>query len=50
MSEVGHQRRQAIVLAAEPVVLDHHVLALDVAVFAEAFRQCGCMASGAIDY
>jgi hypothetical protein len=36
-------------LAAEPVVLDEHVLALDVAAFAEAFGECGCMARGAIE-
>jgi hypothetical protein len=42
--EVSHERGQAIVLAAEPVVLDNHVLALDVAGFAEAFRERGCMA------
>ena len=47
--EVGHERRQAIVLAAEPVVLDEHVLALDVAAFAEALGECGCMARGAIE-
>ena len=47
--EVGHQRRQAIVLAAEPMVLDEHVLALDVAAFAEAFNERGCMARGAIE-
>src|SRR4029079_1704302 len=29
--EVGHERRQAVVLAVQPVVLDRHVLALDVA-------------------
>ncbi len=39
--EVGHQRRQAVVLAAEPVVLHRHVLALDVAGFAEAFAEGG---------
>src|SRR5262249_7875924 len=47
--EVGHERRQAIVLAAEPVVLDEHVLALDVAAFAEAFAERGCRAGGAIE-
>jgi hypothetical protein len=47
--EVSHERRQAIVLAAEPMVLDHHVLALDVAGFAEAFTERGCMARGAIE-
>src|SRR5262249_60333306 len=29
--EVSHERRQAIVSAGQPMVLDHHVLALDVA-------------------
>jgi hypothetical protein len=47
--EVSHERRQAIVLAAEPMVLDGHVLALNVAGFAEAFRERGRMASGAIE-
>ena len=37
--EVSHERRQAIVLALQPVVLDHHVLALDVAGFVEAFAE-----------
>src|SRR5262245_58890079 len=39
--EVGHQRRQPVVLAAEPVVLHRHVLAFDVAGFAEAFAEGG---------
>jgi hypothetical protein len=47
--EVDHERGQAIVLAAQPVVLDDHVLAPDVAGFAEAFRERGCMARGAIE-
>src|SRR5262245_43084848 len=47
--EVSHERRQAIVLAAEPMVLDHHVLTLDVAGFAEAFTERGCMARGPIE-
>src|SRR4029077_19087457 len=47
--EVSHERRQAIVLAAEPVILYDHVLALNVAGFAEAFRERGGMASGAIE-
>jgi hypothetical protein len=47
--KVSHERRQAIVLAAEPMVLDGHVLALKVAEFAEAFRERGRMASGAIE-
>src|SRR5215831_11892647 len=47
--EVGHKRRQAIVLAAEPMVLDDHVLAIDVVDFAEALRERSRMASGAIE-
>src|SRR5215831_20191632 len=47
--EVGHERRQAIVLAAEPMVFDEHVLALDVARFAKAFTKRGCMACGTIE-
>ena len=37
--EIGHERRQAIVLALQPVVLHRHVLALDVAGFVEAFTE-----------
>src|SRR5262249_50055078 len=47
--EVGHERRQAVVLAGKPVVLDRHVLALDVARFAKAFTKRGCMAYGTIE-
>src|SRR5262249_28532335 len=47
--EVGHKRRQAVVSAAEPVVLDDHVLTLYVARFAEAFAQRGCRACGTIE-
>jgi len=36
-----HQRRQAIVSALQPVVLDRHVLAFDVAGFVQAFAECG---------
>ena len=39
--QVSHQRRQAIVLALQPVVLDRHVLALDVAGFAQALAERG---------
>src|SRR5262245_59122475 len=39
--EVSHERRQAIILAVEPVVLDQHVLALDVAGFVEALSKRG---------
>jgi hypothetical protein len=37
--KVDHDRRQAIVLAVQPVVLDSHVLALDVAGFVEGFTE-----------
>src|SRR5262249_54579248 len=47
--EVGHERRQAIILAAEPMVFDDHVLAIDVADFAEALRERSRMPSGAIE-
>jgi hypothetical protein len=47
--EVAHEGGQAIVLAAEPVVLNDHVLALDVTGFAEAFRERGCMARRTIE-
>ena len=46
--EVGHERRQAIVLALQPVVLDRHVLALDVAGFVEAFTERSGMAHGGL--
>src|SRR5262249_48205012 len=47
--EIGHERRQAGVSAAEPVVLDDRVLALYVAAFAEAFAKRGCNACGTIE-
>src|SRR5262245_10488972 len=47
--EVTHERRQAIVLAAEPMVLNDSILAFNVAGFAEAFRERCRMASGAIE-
>src|SRR5262245_57807304 len=47
--EVTHERRQAIVLAAEPMVLNDSVLAFNVAGFTEAFRERCRMASGAIE-
>src|SRR5262249_8675398 len=47
--EVGHERRQTMVFAAEPVVLDRHVLRLDVASFAEACTERACMARRAIE-
>ena len=37
--QVGHERRQPIVFAVQPVVLDSDVLALDVAGFVEAFTE-----------
>src|SRR6516165_9671904 len=39
--EVGHQSRQAIELALQPMVLHRHVLALDVAGFVEALAEPG---------
>jgi hypothetical protein len=52
--KVGHERRQAIELALQPVVIDHHVLALDVTGFAEAFTErngiaCGCIGRPTVD-
>ena len=44
--QIGHQCRQAIVLALQPVVLDRHVLAFDVAGFVEAFAERGHIARG----
>ena len=41
VNQIGHQRRQAIVLALQPMVLDRHVLAFDVAGFVEAFAERG---------
>jgi hypothetical protein len=46
--EIGHERRQAIVLAIQPVVLNHYVLALDVAGFAEAFAERSSLAHGGL--
>src|SRR6516162_11341491 len=39
--EVSQQFRQAIVFAFQPVILDRHVLALDVAGFTKAFAETG---------
>src|SRR5262245_60809369 len=47
--EVGHERRQAVVFAVQPMVLHRHVLALYVAGFGEAFTERACMARGAIE-
>jgi type III restriction enzyme len=44
--EIGHERRQAIILALQPVVLDHHVLVLNVAGFVEAFAEGSARARG----
>jgi len=46
--KVSYKRRKAIVSTAQPVVLDHHVLALDVAGFVEAFAERSGMARGGI--
>jgi hypothetical protein len=43
VDQISHQRRQAIELALQVVVLDRHVLALDAAGFAEAFAECADM-------
>jgi len=40
-NEIGQQRRQAIVLALQPGILDRHVLAFDVAALVEAFSERG---------
>jgi hypothetical protein len=42
--EVSHQSRQAIVLALQPVILDRHIPAFDVAGFAQASAECGYIA------
>src|SRR5262249_6873124 len=41
MREVGHENRQTIELARQPMVLHRHVLALDVAGFVEALAEPG---------
>src|SRR5262249_47196473 len=46
--EIGHERRQAIVLAVQPVVLHRHVLALDVAGFVEALAERASNAHGGL--
>ena len=46
--EVIHERRQAMVLAVHPVVLDHHVLAFDVAGVVEAFAGRSDIAYGVL--
>src|SRR4029077_8747437 len=47
-NELSHERWQAVVLAIQPVVLDHHVLALDVASFVEGFTKRSAIARGAL--
>ena len=39
--EISHERRQTIVAALQPVVLDRHVLALEIAGFLEALTKRG---------
>jgi hypothetical protein len=39
--QIGHQCRHAIVLALQPVVLDRHVLAFDIAAFTKALAERG---------
>src|SRR5262245_46687842 len=48
--EVSHERRKAIVSAVQPIVLDHHVLPLDVAGFVEALAERSGMARGGIGW
>jgi hypothetical protein len=43
--QISHQRRQAIVLAVQPVILHRHVLAIDVPTFAKALAECSRIAS-----
>src|SRR5262249_36029777 len=40
-NQIGHQCRQPIVLALQPVVLDSDVLPFDVTGFLETFTECG---------
>src|SRR5262249_27828756 len=46
--QIGHQCRQAIVLALQPVVLDRYVLAFDVAGLVQAFAERAQIARGGI--
>ena len=39
--QIGHHCRQLIEVAFEPMVLDRHVLAFDIAGLAEAFAERG---------
>src|SRR5262249_62353165 len=36
----GRQRRQLVVLTLRPAIFDRHVLALDIAGFAQSFAEC----------
>jgi hypothetical protein len=45
-NHVGHHRGHAIIVALQPMILDRHVLALDIAGFGEAFTECGRTGSG----
>jgi hypothetical protein len=47
-NQIGQQRRQAIVLALQPVVFDRHVLAFDVPGFVEALAKSSRKARGGI--
>src|SRR5262249_27955315 len=48
MNEISHERRQAIVFALEPMVLHHHVPAVDVAGFDQASAERIGNARGAV--
>jgi hypothetical protein len=47
-NQVGHQCRQTIVSAAQPVVFDRRVLVVDIAGLTKAFAKCGCIPLRAI--
>jgi hypothetical protein len=46
--QIGNERRPAVELALQPMVLDHHVLALNVAGFVEAFAERSDSAHGSL--
>jgi hypothetical protein len=46
--EIGHERRQSIVLAIQPVVLNDDVLALDVPGVAKGFAERSGLAHGGL--
>jgi hypothetical protein len=48
VGEISHDRRQAVELALQPLVLDHHVLAFDVAGFVEALTECSVQVRGGL--